>query len=139
MMNDGTKLETPITIRFEPDTGFISISHDGVLTEDMAKMIVAEYEKHSRDGSPVFMIGDQRRGTTMTPGARKTFVNAKMRGDLYYVGFGASLTFRVAAGLLTRAFSMAMPVHTALFATEPEARVWLAEKKKLHVGKKGGS
>ena len=127
------------SLRWEPDTGFLILVLDGVMTEEAAGAAVAEYQKRVSLGEAAFMLADYRKGTGISPAARKTFAEAKSRGDTYFSSFGASFAFRAVSNLAFKAVGLVMPITSTAFATEPEARAWLTEKRNGYLARRRSS
>jgi hypothetical protein len=123
----------PHLFRWEPpDTGYLAYGGD-IDAAAMAE-IGAESLKFTRGPPRVFLIVDMAKAGSISAGARK--VAAENSAGIAFRGIavvGASRPLRVLAGLVSRAVDI---MHknkdnpTRFFATEAEARAWIAERRR---------
>ncbi|HVJ91038.1 MAG TPA: hypothetical protein VM580_14640 [Labilithrix sp.] len=124
-------------IRYEPDTGFVYIVNDGVLTADEARVLTStlfEFAGRSGRGEPAFIIADGRKSTGLTTEARQVISSTPGADGAYVATFGASLPVRVLANLVMKAVALTRRVNTVMHfvADETEARAWVAEAQRAH-------
>lgn len=122
----------PHEVRYEPDTGFVFVRHEGVLEAADAPALLDACAKFARPGEPVFMLADDRRATGITPEARRILSSSGNVGDrLYLAIFGGNFAFRAIANLVFKAMTISSKKMIAVMVSdEAEAREWLVKQQR---------
>jgi len=109
-----TDTKGKLTVRYEPDTGFICLAYPTkVIDEEVALLLLESIGPYQvmadASGDPTFILSDARELTGMTAEARKVFAGTRnpslKHPQSYIASFGGGFAFRslayvVANGLL---------------------------------------
>lgn len=139
-LGDASRGDAPTELRIgahlfrwePPDTGYLAYAGD-VDAADMAE-IARKSLTFTRGPPCVFLIVDMAKAGSISAEARK--ISAENGAGIAFRGIavvGASRTLRVLAGLVSRAVDIMNKNKdnpTRFFATEAEARAWIAERRR---------
>lgn len=131
MVNMGVHKAGSHELRVEDDVLVLYLR--GPLDLEQMKVLADLVEEVEAKHGHYFSLSDCREAVMVSADARRFVAGwATKHPSAGSAFFGASLIARVAMTLMLRAIAVFMkhPLDTSFFATEAEARAWLAERRK---------